>query len=169
MIPLGVLLAHFPGPNWAATSADFQVVAQIESGCLVNSSMPANNADLGVLGTLDFGQHSSLSTATVQASLIRNTGVTLSCTPGTALAMRVDGGQNFDGNRRLRLDAGSLLVYRIYQQPNCNNEIPVASDVLVDTVSAPDDIEIPIYGCVVLPGTAAAGTYQDTLIVTLAW
>lgn len=152
----------------AEMSAEFQVSAQIESGCLINDSDPGNT-DIGMLGTLDFGQHSTLSTATVQAGLIRNAGIVLSCTPGTTLVMQVDGGEHFNGTRRMRRDASALLPYRIFRQPDCVDEIPVGSDVAIDTTTSPDDIVIPIHGCVVLPGVAADGTYQDTLVVTLAW
>ncbi len=166
---VGWLLAAFTVPCLAVTPGEFQVSAQIEAGCLVNAGIPADGADLGDLGILDFGTHSSLSTATVQASLIRNAGVVLSCTPGTELAMQVDGGQNFNGNRRLRLDADTLLSYRIFRQANCTDEIPVSLDLQIDTTNSSDNVVIPIHGCVVLPGNAEPGTYQDTLVVTVTW
>lgn len=161
-----VLLAS-PLAVRAEMSTQFRVSAQVEAGCLVNASPP--DSDLGEIGTLDFGSHSSLSTATAQATLVRNTGLVLACTPGTPLVMRVDGGEHFDGNRRLRLDATALLPYRLYRQAGCVDEIPVGGDVPIDTTSTPDDIVIPLHGCVALPGNAAAGIYLDTLVVTLAW
>ena len=151
----------------AEMSANFQVRAQVEPGCLVNASQP--EATLGLLGTLDFGVHASLSTATVEAALFRSAGIVLACTPGTPLVMRVDGGEHFDGNRRLQRDPTALLAYRIYREAGCLDEIPVSVDVAIDTTTTPDDIAIPIHGCVALPGNAAAGIYQDTLVVTLAW
>lgn len=151
----------------AEMSANFQVSAQVEPGCLVNASEPA--ANVGLLGMLDFGVHSSLSTATAQAALLRTAGIVLACTPGTPLVMRVDGGLHFDGARHLQRAPGSRLAYRIYRQTGCVDEIPVGTDIAIDTSSAPDDIAIPIHGCVVLPGNAVAGIYQDTLVVTLAW
>jgi spore coat protein U-like protein len=162
-----VVVALSPQAVHAELSSNFRISAQVEPGCLVNASEP--DASLGVLGTLDFGLHSSLSTATVQAALFRDAGIVLACTPGTQLVMRVDGGQHFDGGRRLQRDPSSLLAYRIYRQPDCIDEIAVGVDIALDTTSAPDDIAIPIHGCVALPGNAAAGTYQDTLVVTLAW
>lgn|SRR5688572_460439 len=160
-------IALSPLPLQAQMSSNFQVSAQVEPGCLVNASEA--NASLGLLGTLDFGVHSSLSTATVQAALLRNAGIVLACTPGTPLVMRVDGGQHFDGSRRLQRDPSSLLAYRVYRQPDCIDEIAVGVDIAIDTTTSPDDIALPLHGCVALPGNAAAGTYQDTLVVTLAW
>lgn len=163
----GLCLVLLPLAVRAETATEFRVSAQVVAGCLVNASPPA--ANLGVLGTLDFGTHSSLSTDTVEATLVRNVGLVLACTPGTPLVMRVDGGLHFDGNRRLQRDASTLLAYRLYRQADCIDEIPVGGDVAIDTTTSPDDIAIPIHGCVALPGNAAAGIYQDTLVVTLAW
>ena len=162
-----VLMVLSPLVARAELSDNFRVSAQVVPGCLVNDAPP--DPALGALGTLDFGVHSSLSTATVQATLVRDAGLVLACTPGTPLVLRVDGGEHFDGSRRLRLDASSLLPYRLYRQPGCIDEIPVGGDVPIDTTTSPDDIPIPIHGCVALPGNAAAGTYEDTLVLTLAW
>ena len=162
-----VLAALAPLDACGEMSAGFQLSARVEPGCLVNGGPP--DTDLGVLGTLDFGVHPSLSTDTVQATLLRQAGIVLACTPGTPVVLRVDGGQHFDGSRRMRRDATTVLPYRLYRQPGCVDEIPVGTDIAIDTTSAPDDIAIPLHGCATLPGNAAAGIYQDTLIVTLAW
>lgn len=151
----------------AQTQADFQVTAEIRAGCLVNQQVPVGH--LGSMGSLDFGAHPSLSTATATASLLAETTFVLACTPGTALQMSVDGGLHHQGGRRLRHGGVHHLHYRLHRQPGCSDEIAPDTPFTVDTLSQPNDIRLPLHGCLTLPGDAPAGHYQDTLTLTLSW
>lgn len=154
-------------PAQADTSTSFAVRAVIESGCLVNGALPT--ADGGQWGSLDFGQHPATSEASVTASLVNSQTMVLQCTPGVALAMRVDGGLNNDGNRNLRRAGGSeLLPYELYSDAALSQAILVEQNVALSYSDA-NDIRLPLYGRVRLTGSASAGEYRDTLRVTLEW
>ncbi|PPS64781.1 hypothetical protein CRX72_04745 [Pantoea sp. BRM17] len=46
--------------------------------------------------------------------------------------------------------------------------IPINSAIALNYSNA-NTITLPVYGQLTLPGTAQAGTYTDTLTVTLSW
>ncbi|MGY2288580.1 Csu type fimbrial protein [Pseudomonas sp. SDO528_S397] len=158
-----VLLAcvsSLPLPLAAVTSANFQVSASIVAGCLVVGGVSN-------YGNLNFGSYSALSTATVSTSL--SSGVQLQCTPGVTLNMSVDGGQNNASGRNLKLTSGSAKVaYQLFRDAGLSQALGVAQSVNVAYSNA-NNISLPIYGRVVLPGNQPAGTYSDVLQVQLSW
>ena len=155
----------------AETSANFQVSAVIEAGCSVDGLGLAGNA--GTIGALDFGEDSGLSTATHTAGLIGNQVITLRCTPGVTLTMAIDGGQHEAGGiRNLQLGGGTedRLQYRLYADAGFNQEIDIGQSRSITITSAVmNDVELPVFGRLVLPGARVPGVYTDTLIVTLDW
>jgi spore coat protein U-like protein len=165
---LGLLHA---GSLLAQPQDSFVVSATITEGCLVGGSVPANGASLGTLGSLNFGIYSSLSQATVGTSLLASSTVTLSCTPGIALSMSINGGQHSTGTARRLRDAasGDTFAYELFADAAAQQPIPMGQPVSVDTSSHPDDIQLPVHGRVSLPGNVSPGVYQDTLTVTLEW
>lgn len=160
---LGVLLAcglAVPLPLSAVTSQSFQVSATVTPGCLVVGA-GAN------YGALAFGSYSALATSTVTAAL--TAGVTLQCTPGVALSMSVDGGLHNSSGRNLQLNSGSARVaYQLFRDAAFSQSLGVSQSVSV-TYSDANNISLPIYGRVVLPGNQPGGTYSDTLQVQLTW
>ncbi|MFJ3486433.1 spore coat U domain-containing protein [Pseudomonas sp. NPDC090202] len=149
-----------PLPLTAATSTTFQVSASIVPGCLVVGG--GSN-----YGSLNYGTFSVLSTSTVSASLA--SGVQLQCTPGTTLTMSVDGGQNNNSGRFMKIGSGSAVVaYQLYRDAGLSQTLGVGQSVSV-TYSDANNIRLPIYGRVVLPGNQPVGTYSDTVQVQLTW
>ncbi|MNO46064.1 Spore Coat Protein U domain protein [compost metagenome] len=144
----------------AATQASFQVSATIAQGCEINA--PAS------FGTIDFGTYPTNEQRTVDAEPVWNAELRLACTPGVNLRMRVDGGQNSSGDRRMRLGASNnYLAYALYSDAARTNAIPVNSDI---PVVVSENIQLPVHGRLLLDNTAkAAGTYTDILTVTLTW
>ncbi|ANF57620.1 hypothetical protein A5892_09235 [Halotalea alkalilenta] len=171
---VGLASALLPG-LWiasasAAPTSTFQVSATVSEGCLVDGARPAEGASLGMLGWLDFGVDSALSTATHTASLVAGQSVTLNCTPGVALSMWVDGGQHYDDQRRMRhADGSGLLGYSLFSDAAMQQPIAVNQEVPVNTAASPENVQLPLYARLSLPGDASAGSYHDTLVVTLQW
>ncbi|WP_434986131.1 Csu type fimbrial protein [Vreelandella zhaodongensis] len=154
----------------ASPTDTFMVSATITPGCLVNNSIPADGAQLGTLGSLAFGTTSALSQETRSASLIASGTFTLSCTPGIALNMRIDGGLQPTTERQLKREDGSeTLAYQLYQDAASVNPIDIDQPIAIDTTTAPDDIPLPVWGQVTLPGNLPAGNYHDELVLTLEW
>lgn len=146
-------------PLTAATSTTFQVSASIVSGCLVVGG--ATN-----YGSLDYGTQSATSTSTVSTSL--GVGVQLQCTPGVALSMTIDGGRNGGGSIRNLSNGVSQIPYTLYSEASFSQALTVGQSVNV-AYSNPNNIRLPIYGRVVLPGNLPAGTYTDVVQVQLTW
>ncbi|MGS2743103.1 Csu type fimbrial protein [Halomonas sp. LS-001] len=158
------------GAAQAAPSDTFTVSATITPGCLINNSLPAEGVQLGTLGSLAFGTASALSQETRSAALAISGAFTLSCTPDVALNMRVDGGRQPIAERRLKREDGSeTLAYQLYQDAAFQDAIGINQPVSVNTTYDPDDISLPIWGQVTLPGDLPAGIYTDELVLTLEW
>ena len=149
-----------PLPLTAATSQSFQVSATVTAGCLVVGGVSN-------YGSLDFGSRSALATGAVQVAL--SGGVQLQCTPGVTLNMSVDGGQYNSSGRHLQLSTGSNRVaYSLFRDAAFSQALGVGQSVAVAYTDA-NNIRLPIYGQVQLPGNQPGGTYSDVLQVQLSW
>lgn len=149
----------------AITTQSFQVSASIVPGCSVSSGSG------GVYGTLNFGSYSGTSSAAVQAAFTANGALSIACTPGVALSMSINGGQNYTTQRRLvRSGAADAVPYRLYSNSNLSvaSEIGVNQSVSVSYTNS-NNITLPIYGVAQLTGFSPAGVYTDQLSVTLSW
>ncbi|NWA26027.1 spore coat protein U domain-containing protein [Pseudomonas gingeri] len=155
-----VCASSLPLPLAAVTSSSFQVSASIVAGCLVVGG--GSN-----YGNLNYGSYSALSTSTVSTSL--TSGVQLQCTPGVTLNMSVDGGQNNSSGRHMKLGSGSAqLAYQLFSDAGLSQSLGISQSVSVAYSNA-NNISLPLYGRVVLPGNQPAGTYSDVLQVQLSW
>ena len=149
-----------PLPLAAVTSQSFQVSATVTAGCLVVGGVSN-------YGSLGFGSQSALSTSTVKVAL--SGGVQLQCTPGVALNMTVDGGQYNSAGRHLQLNSGSARVaYQLFRDAAYSQSLGIGQSVAV-AYSDANNISLPIYGQVQLPGNQPGGTYSDVLQVQLSW
>jgi spore coat protein U-like protein len=149
-----------PLPLAAVTSQSFQVSATVTAGCLVVGGVSN-------YGSLNFGSRSALATSTVQVALTG--GVQLQCTPGVTLNMTVDGGQYNSSGRHLQLTTGSNRVaYSLFRDAAFSQSLGIGQSVAVAYTDA-NNISLPIYGQVLLPGSQPGGTYSDVLQVQLSW
>lgn len=158
-IGLGVSLA---GPLSAVTTSTFQVNAQIVAGCLVVGGVSA-------YGVLNFGTRSALYVGNADASL-GGTAVTFQCTPGVAMSMSLDGGQNSAaGSRNLKRGNGTQVVpYQLFQDVALTQSLAIGQSVTV-SYSNPAVIKLPLYARAQLSGKVPAGTYTDVVQVTVTW
>ncbi|WP_345892221.1 Csu type fimbrial protein, partial [Pantoea ananatis] len=93
----------------AVTSQSFKVSATIVPGCAVSTGSG------GLFGTLDFGTHNGVESAPVSTSFVPNGALSIACTPGVALSMSINGGQNYSSVRRMKRSGGTEVVgYRLY-------------------------------------------------------
>ncbi|MFJ4457834.1 spore coat U domain-containing protein [Pseudomonas sp. NPDC089392] len=155
---IGVLLA---APLDAATTSTFVVSAQIVAGCLVVNGVTN-------YGVLNYGTQSALSTGILSTSL--SGAVTFQCTPGVALSMSLDGGQNSaSGTRNLKRTGGTqVLAYQLYRDAAYSQSLGIGQGVAVSYTDA-TAIKLPVYGRVQLSGSLPAGTYTDVVQVTVTW
>lgn len=156
-------------PLQAATSASFQVSATVRAGCLINGYVPAG--DSGNLGRVDFGSHPAIGVGVVSSALAWNQGIRLQCTQGVALAMKVDGGLGYAGERRMtNALTGETVPYSLFSDVAMSQAIPIDQTVSLDMSRLDyDNIILPLYGKMQLPEVARDGSYRDTLRITLEW
>lgn len=161
----GVLLLYGTPAVFATTTQSFLVSANIVPGCLIQGLSG------GLLGTLSFGSYPGTHNANVNAAFSQASGLTLTCTPGVVLNMTIDGGTNYNGARNLKQSGDATYIpYRLYTDSAHTG----ASEILVNQSvslgsSTGGNITLPLYGVAQLNGFSAAGTYTDTLSVTLSW
>ncbi|MGX9374141.1 Csu type fimbrial protein [Pantoea ananatis] len=164
-VTVGGLLLWVSGNGWGITtsSTTFQVSASIVAGCVVSGT------NAGIFGTLNFGTQSGLATNSVSASYVQSSTINLACTPGTTLSMTINGGSNYTSTRNLKLANNTNTVpYYLYSNAARTTPIPVNTAVPLSYSNA-NNITLPIYGSLQLPGPTRAGVYSDTLSVTLTW
>lgn len=164
-VTVGGLLLWVSGNGWGITtsSTTFQVSASIVAGCVVSGT------NTGIFGTLNFGTQSGLATNSVSASYVQSSTINLACTPGTTLSMTINGGSNYTSTRNLKLaNNNNTVPYYLYSNAARTTPIPVNTAVPLSYSNA-NNITLPIYGSLQLPGPTRAGVYSDTLSVTLTW
>ena len=148
---------------WGLPTATFQVSASVVAGCVVSGSNP------GVFGTLDFGTQSGVASSSVSASFVQSSTISLACTPGTTVSMSINGGSNYTTTRNLKLASfTNTVAYSLYSNASHTTAIGVNSPITLSYSNA-NNITLPIYGLLQLPGPTRAGVYTDTLTVTLSW
>lgn len=175
--PLAALLAvvvsggGLCSPAHAETGTEFDVTAEIVPGCRVDGLGASGPA--GTIGTLDFGTDSTFSTATHNATTTTNQAIRLRCTPGVALMMAIDGGSHAaTGTRHLQLggNAAARIAYALCRDAGCTQPITVGGNTPVTVTGAnSEDVLLPIFASLTLPGALPPGSYTDTLMVTLTW
>jgi spore coat protein U-like protein len=152
----------------AVITGQIQAWLVISAACEVNAggaSMPSN------LGQLDFGTQGPTWTRSLSAELSSGGGaLQVTCNSSVSgFTVTIDGGTHGDGTTRrlsngrqtipyqLTVDAAGTDSYSVGQQRNF-------------AVSNGAQRPIPVYGAVVANTSALpAGTYSDTLTVTLDW
>jgi len=167
---LALSTSLLPADAAAETGKSFQVSAKIEPGCLVDGLGATGNA--GVIGSLTFDETPSLSTATRTASLSASQSIRLRCTAGVSLHISINGGAHANtGVRYLQLGSTSTrLAYSVCEDVACTKPFAISAARSVTIGSGEtEDVRLPIHGRIALPGGKPAGTYTDTLTVTLSW
>lgn len=160
---LAFLLLAYSSSGAALPTADFAVNASIVNGCVISGTNP------GVFGTIDFGTQPGVGTVTANAAYVQSSTIVLACTPGTTLNMSINGGSNFTTTRNLRVAGNTNLVpYTLYSNAARTTPILVNQNMVLTLTNA-NNITLPIYGQLQLSGVNRAGTYSDTLTVTLSW
>ena len=149
----------------AVTSQNFKVNATITPGCSIVTGTGS------VFGTLNFGTHTGVESGQVNTSFVPNGALSIACTPGVALSMSIDGGQNYASVRNMQRSGGTERVpYRLYSSSSlgANSEIGVNQAIAV-TYTNSNNIALPLFGVALLTGFSPAGNYSDQLTVTLSW
>lgn len=160
-------LLLFSSSGWSMPApAPMEVKASIVNGCVVSGTNP------GAIGTLNFGTLPGINSAATTANAVfaNNTTISLACTPGTTLFMSINGGLNYaNSTRNMKIANNTDVVsYGLFTNAAHTTAIPLNTALAV-TYSNANNITLPIYGLAQIPRVNRAGTYTDTLTVTLSW
>lgn len=154
-------------------SGQIGVKLTISSGCSIENS---STSATGSWGTLDFGSYADLKN-TIDGAVVGNssaTGLSITCSDGTASSLTLNGGLNGTGSQRLLKGSGTsttTIPYRLYSDSARSSEITDGTISITGNGSAQI---IPIYGRIIpadLNGATspAADTYTDTITATISW
>lgn len=151
-----------------STTGTIASTITLTSACAVNGNVATSGVNFG---TLDFGSRSTLfTTADAQVAGTTSAGIAIQCTPGTAVNLRfVSGlhdGAAVGGTRAM--SNGSLFVpYDLYATAGRTTPLLFATDLPLTATGAVQTL--PVYGRAVGIANLAAGTYTDTISVTLTF
>jgi len=125
------------------------VTATVAATCSVSAS------------SLNFG------TYTVSTNTDQSGNISVTCTTGTPYTVELDGGTNASGSTRRMVNASSYLTYELYTDSGrgtvWNNTNTVAG---TGTGAAQS---IPLYGRIPSSQNVPAGTYTDTVQITVTY
>lgn len=166
------MVAAFAGTSAASAqtaSGTIGVSLNILAACAVNGG--SSTATMGRIGTIAFTDQSGVfgnADATMVAQGSTNA-VTVLCTPGLAPQITVGAGLNDAANVRRLAYLGNNVAYRLYSDATRQDEITIGKQISLGTAGT-TALTLPIYARASSNGLALpAGTYTDTVQVTLSW
>lgn len=143
----------------------------IGSGCTVSNG--SNDGSLNTFGNMSFGEYASLDNVIDGRSVGAGGGSSfgLKCSQGTAYSVALDSGQNANGSERRMGNGGEYVSYQLYQDAGRSQAWGNGSNggTVLAGIGTGNNEELVVYGRVPAQATPAAGTYADTVQVTVAW
>lgn len=139
---------------------DVQII--IDKGCEVTRGTLLN------FGKIDFGEHPNLKNVIDGRSTATGGSIGLICTKGLPYHISLNNGSQPDGKqRRMKAESGDYIKYDLYKDENhthlWDSELSEASGIGKET-------SLIIYGRIPRQEAAVkAGTYTDTVTVTVSW
>lgn len=129
---------------------------------------PACTASTLDYGVLDFGSHGALDSQIQIGSSVGAGTIQITCVEGLTYTIALDEGQNAEGSQRyMRSAAGGKILYQLFSDSQYN--LPWNIDTPLEQLGTGTLQQIPLYGRVPVQTTPAAGSYSDTVGVTVEW
>ncbi len=149
---LGSMALAVAGPAHAqGTSAAIPVSLSVEQSCRVQASPLAFS---GTSGTI----------------LAAQSEVAVGCTADTGVSVALDDGRNAVGaTRRLADETGGFVPYAIFVDSAGTRAWGAGEAAVTGTVAGGADLRLTAYGRVATDRLPAAGTYRDTVTVTVSF
>ena len=140
----------------ATSTATMPVTITIQNACNVSSVSPT---------TLNFGTQGPLTAAVNQTSTI-----TVTCTSGAPYNIGLDGGSSANVNARVMVNGTNSVGYQLYS--NSSHTTVWGNTIGTNTVPGTGNgttQAYTVYGQVPAQTTPPAGTYNDTINVTVTY
>lgn len=164
----GVAILHLPASAQTVTGT-IDTTITLTSACEVNGSTATSGVDFG---TIDFGSHSTLfseATSTLDPGG-GGGGISIQCSPGSDASLTINSGLNdaaVAGSGRAMSNGSLYVPYDIYSDAAFLNVLANGASITV-TADGTEQI-VPIYGKALGNSGLQAGTYTDTISVTLSF
>ncbi|MFN7103918.1 MAG: spore coat protein U domain-containing protein [Pseudorhizobium sp.] len=135
------------------TQAAFTVDAAVAANCLI----VVDDIDFGIQGIID-------------SEVTATGGIDVTCTPGTAYTITMDGGLTGAANpeQRLMQSGADAIAYGLYSDPGHSLPWGVTAATQVEGTGDGGQQSIAVYGRIG-PQPAATGQYSDTVVVTITY
>lgn len=150
-------------------SGTIGVSLNVTSACVVNGATNVS-ATFGNAGTMAFADQPGLFN-NVDAQVQTSGGGALSvlCSPGSSPTLTLGAGQHDNSGQRYLSTGTSSVAYRLFSDAARTQEVAVGGSIPLGNATSAA-ISVPIYGRVNSGGVVlAAGSYTDTVAVTLTW
>ena len=117
----------------------------------------------GRFGTLDFGTRNGVDNTPVSTSFVADGALSIACTPGVALSMSIDGGQNYSSVRRMTRSGGTELLVTGFTAAALWRRTAKLGLTRLYRLPIPTAItsRCLFFGVALLTGFSLPGTYSD--------
>lgn len=165
--PATLLFSAVPANAQSATGT-IGVRLNITNACVVNDAT-ALQTDLGRTGDIHFTDQPGTFSA-VDGELVGALGaLAVRCSPGATPALTIGAGANDQAGVRQMVSGGSAVPYRLYTNAARNDEIGIGRSLALGAAGSAA-IVVPIYARATNSGgILPAGSYADTVQITLSW
>lgn len=144
----------------------------LTSGCIINGQLTNDGASNSDFGTIDFGSRNSLFVSADGETVGSGTGIAIQCTPGITPSLTFGAGQHDgqgtgSGNRAMAHSSasGQYVKYGLYSDAGRNTLIAIDGSLALASDGSAQVIRV--YGRAYGAAGLVAGTYSDTVLVTL--
>ncbi len=138
----------------ATATASLALQVEVLTGCEVGDA------------SINFGSYQSGQAA----DLVSNTNLVLSNCTADSVVVELDGGVTGDSSaRRLSGPGGATLGYQLFKGPNLGNPFGDNGDGRTIDMTGRTSANVPVYGRIPGGQTVPAGTYTDTINITLTF
>lgn len=124
----------------------------------------ADNCVINLASDLDFGTVSQLAGTIDQSAEIQ-----MRCATDTAWSMTLDNGQNASNGQRRMAFNGNYIAYELYRDPARLIRWGDTRATGANDIGDNNDLALIVHGRVPAQPTPPAGSYQDTITVTLTY
>jgi len=165
--PAALLLSVAPANAQSATGT-IGVRLNITNACVVNDATTLQT-DLGRTGDIHFADQPG-TFSSVDGELVGALGaLAVRCSPGATPALTIGAGANDQAGVRQMVSGSSAVPYRLYTNAARNDEIGIGRSLTLGAASSAA-IVVPIYARATNSGgILPAGSYADTVQITLSW
>ncbi|WWO99546.1 MAG: spore coat U domain-containing protein [Candidatus Dasytiphilus stammeri] len=143
-----------------------QIENNLDVQIIIGNGCEVTRGTLMHFGNIDFGEHPNLNNVIDAQSTGTGGSIGLNCTKGLSYYVSLNDGSQPDGKqRRMKGEQGDYIKYDLYQ----NAAHTKLWDSKLSQAGTGKETALTIYGRIPKQPSVKAGTYTDTVTVTVSW